>query len=116
MMEHAVYSVIPPQGCAAILWRDAAKAAERAPQAASALRLTAEDALHFGVVDEVILEPRGGAHRSYEGAAAAVKTALLRHLPEIEILGEEERLNARYDRFRRLGEFAEIEDEDLAGV
>jgi acetyl-CoA carboxylase carboxyl transferase subunit alpha len=117
MMEHAVYSVIPPEGCAAILWRDpAAKAAERAPRAAGALRLTAEDALHFGVVDEVIPEPRGGAHRSYEGAASAVRLALLRHLSEIEGLGEEERLNARYERFRRIGEFAEIEEGDLAGV
>jgi acetyl-CoA carboxylase carboxyl transferase subunit alpha len=116
MMEHAIYSVIPPQGCAAILWREDGKTAERALQAAGALKLTAEDALHFGIVDEVIPEPRGGAHRSYEGAAAAVTRALLRHLPEIEALGEAERLNARYQRFRRIGEFAEIEDADLAGV
>lgn len=116
MMEHAVYSVIPPQGCAAILWRDPAKAAERAPQAAGALKLTSEDALHFGIVDEVIPEPRGGAHRSYEGAAAAVKTALLRHLREIEALDSAERLNARYARFRRIGEFAEIEEGELNGI
>jgi acetyl-CoA carboxylase carboxyl transferase subunit alpha len=116
MLEHAVYSVIPPEGCAAILWRDAGKPSERAPQAAGALRLTAEDALHFGLVDEVIPEPRGGAHRSYQGAAIGVKSALLRHLTEIEAMGDEERLNARYDRFRRIGDFAEIEVGELASV
>jgi acetyl-CoA carboxylase carboxyl transferase subunit alpha len=116
MMEHAVYSVIPPQGCAAILWRDPGAASERAPEAASALRLTAEDALHFGVVDEVIPEPRGGAHRSFDGAAAAVKAALLRHLPALEAMSDDQRLTARYERFRRLGEYAEIEDGALAGI
>ncbi len=116
MLEHAVYSVIPPQGCAAILWRDPSRAAERAPEAAGALKLTAEDALHFAVVDEIIPEPRGGAHRSPEGAAAAVKAALGRHLPALLAEGVEQRLNARYDRFRRLGEFAEIDDEALAAV
>jgi acetyl-CoA carboxylase carboxyl transferase subunit alpha len=116
MLEHAVYSVIPPQGCAAILWRDPARAAERAPEAATALKLTSENALHFGVVDEIIPEPRGGAHRSPEGAAAAVKSTLLRHLPALEAMGGEQRLSARYDRFRRLGEFAEVEDVALAGM
>jgi acetyl-CoA carboxylase carboxyl transferase subunit alpha len=116
MLEHAVYSVIPPEGCAAILWRDAGKPAERAPEAASAQKLTAENALHFGIIDEIIPEPRGGAHRSYEGAAAAIKAALLRHLPELLALGEEQRLNERYERFRRIGEFAEIEDGALVEV
>jgi acetyl-CoA carboxylase carboxyl transferase subunit alpha len=116
MLEHAVYSVIPPQGCAAILWRDPARAAERAPEAATALKLTAENALHFGVVDEIIPEPRGGAHRSPEGAAAVVKDALLRHLPALEAMGDEQRLSARYDRFRRLGEYAEVEEGVLAGM
>lgn len=116
MMEHAIYSVIPPQGCAAILWRDAASAAERAPEAAAALRLTSEDALHFGAVDEVLPEPRGGAHRNPEAAADAVKAALLRHLPELDSMDAHQRLNARYERFRRLGEFAEIEDEALEEI
>jgi acetyl-CoA carboxylase carboxyl transferase subunit alpha len=116
MMEHAVYSVIPPQGCAAILWRDPARAAERAPEAASALKLTAENALHFGVVDEVIAEPRGGAHRSPEGAAAAVRAVVLRHLADLERLSDEQRLEARYERFRSLGEFAEVDDQALAEV
>jgi acetyl-CoA carboxylase carboxyl transferase subunit alpha len=116
MLEHAVYSVIPPEGCAAILWKDAGKAADRAAEAASGLKLTAENALHFGIIDEIIPEPRGGAHRSYEGAAAAVKGALLRSLPAVAALGEEQRLNARYERFRRIGEFAEIEDGVLAEV
>jgi acetyl-CoA carboxylase carboxyl transferase subunit alpha len=116
MMEHAVYSVIPPQGCAAILWRDPDTAAQRAPEAASALKLTSYDALHFGVVDEVIPEPRGGAHRSADGAAAVVKAALLHHLPELEAMTDDQRLTARYERFRRIGEFAEIEDDALAGI
>jgi acetyl-CoA carboxylase carboxyl transferase subunit alpha len=113
MLEHAIYSVIPPQGCAAILWRDAAKAAERAPEAARALRLTSEDALHFGVVDEIIHEPLGGAHRRPDMAAEAVKNALLHHLPALEVMTGQELLEARYGRFRRLGEFAEVEDEAL---
>src|SRR5439155_10544347 len=68
MLEHAVYSVIPPEGCAAIIWRDASRGAE----AAAALRLTAHDALHFGIVDEVLPEPLGGAHRNPAEAGATV--------------------------------------------
>jgi len=103
MLEHAVYSVIPPEGCAAIIWRDA----KLATSAAAALRLTAEDAWGFGVVDEIIPEPLGGAHRDYDASARAVKAALLRHLAEVQALSEAERMEARYQHFRRIGEFAE---------
>ena len=103
MLEHAVYSVIPPEGCAAIIWRDPA----RAPEAAEALRLTAEDARGFGVVDEIVPEPLGGAHRDYDGAARALKEAVLRHLAAVEALSPPERLEQRYRHFRCLGQFAE---------
>ena len=103
MLEHAIYSVIPPEGCAAIIWRDP----KLAPEAAAALRLTAEDAKSFGVVDEIVPEPPGAAHRDYDGAARAVKEAVLRHLAEVAALPERERLDQRYQHFRRLGVFAE---------
>lgn len=103
MLEHAIYSVIPPESCAAIIWRDA----KRGPEAAERLRLTAEDALRFGAVDEVIAEPLGGAHRDYDAAAKAVREAVLRHLDEVETMPVEERLERRYLRFRRLGEYSE---------
>lgn len=104
MLEHAIYSVIPPEGCAAILWRDAGKGAA----AAAALKLTAHDALHFGAVDEVIPEPLGGAHRNGVATAGLLKDAVERHLTELEPLGPDQLLTQRYLRFRRLGEFAEM--------
>jgi acetyl-CoA carboxylase carboxyl transferase subunit alpha len=103
MLEHAVYSVIPPEGCAAIIWKDA----KRGPEAAERLRITAEHALRFGVVDEVIAEPLGGAHRDYDRAAKAVREAVLRHLEEVERMPAAERLERRYLRFRRIGEYSE---------
>jgi acetyl-CoA carboxylase carboxyl transferase subunit alpha len=103
MLEHAIYSVIPPEGCAAIIWRDAS----RGPDAATALRLTAHDALHLGAVDEVLEEPLGGAHRNYAATATVVRDAVERHLGEVEALSKDQRLHQRYLRFRRLGEFAE---------
>jgi acetyl-CoA carboxylase carboxyl transferase subunit alpha len=105
MFEHAIYSVIPPEGCAAILWRDAS----RGPDAAEALRLTAHDALHFGIVDEVLPEPLGGAHRNPQDAGTTLRAAVERHLDELEAMTVEQRLNQRYLRFRRLGEFAEVQ-------
>jgi acetyl-CoA carboxylase carboxyl transferase subunit alpha len=105
MMEHAIYSVIPPEGCAAIIWRDAS----RGPEAAAALRLTAHDALHFGIVDEVLNEPLGGAHRNPPEAASSLRAAVLRHLDELETMTSQQRLNQRYERFRRLGDFAEVQ-------
>jgi len=103
MMENAIYSVISPEGCAAILWRDGAKG----HLAAEALKLTAADLLKLQVIDEVIPEPVGGAHRNYQKAAATVKEAVVRHLGELKDIPEERLLTERYQRFRRMGAFLE---------
>lgn len=100
-LEHAIYSVIPPESCAAIIWKDA----ERGPEAAEALRLTARHAHQAGVVDEVVPEPHGAAHRDYEGTASQLRAAVERHLTELEALPVPELLEARYQRFRKLGVF-----------
>jgi acetyl-CoA carboxylase carboxyl transferase subunit alpha len=101
MLEHSIYSVISPEGCAAILWKDAA----RKKDAAEALRLTASDLKEFRVVDEIVPEPPGGAHADPAGAAAAVGEAIERNLREIADLTPEERRERRYRRFRALGQF-----------
>lgn len=103
MMENAIYSVISPEGCAAILWRDGAKG----PLAAEALKLTATDLLNAGVIDEVIPEPVGGAHRDYHEAATNVKETVSRHIEELKGVTEENLLSERYRRFRRMGSFME---------
>jgi acetyl-CoA carboxylase carboxyl transferase subunit alpha len=100
MQEFAVYSVIPPEGCAAILWRDA----NRKVEAAAALKITAPDLLAMGVIDAIIPEPAGGAHNDDAGATGLVDQALQHALAEVSALSAEERLNARYDKFRRIGE------------
>ena len=102
MLENAYYSVISPEGCAAILWRDRA----RAPDAAAALKLTATDLLQLGVVDEAIEEPLGGAHRGAELAAQRVKASLLRFLKLTDGLPADTLLERRYERFRRMGAFS----------
>jgi acetyl-CoA carboxylase carboxyl transferase subunit alpha len=99
MMEHAVYSVISPEGCAAILWKDAA----RKKDAAEAMKITARDMKELGVTDETIPEPPGGAHADPAGAAAAVGEAIERHLKELLVLTPEERRERRYRKFRALG-------------
>ena len=99
MHEFAIYSVIPPEGCAAILWRDAGRKVE----AAEALRLTAPDLLGFGIIDEIIPEPTGGAHTNHELAAALLDTALERALAGITALSSESRLEARYRKWRNMG-------------
>jgi acetyl-CoA carboxylase carboxyl transferase subunit alpha len=99
MQEHAIYSVIPPEGCAAILWRDPAKKVE----AAEALKLTAPDLLKAGIVDEVIPEPIGGAHTDAPAAAKIVDAVLARTLAEVSALSSEARLDARYNKFRNMG-------------
>ena len=101
MMEHAVYSVISPEGCAAILWKDAS----RKKEAAEALKITAKDLKQLGVVDEVIPEPPGGAHADADGAAAAVGEAIDRHLTELLALDPEVRRDLRYRKLRALGQF-----------
>lgn len=102
MMEYATYSVITPEGCASILWRDAA----RAPDAAGQLRLLASDALQLGVVDEVVVEPPGGAHRRPQQAAALLAERLQHHLAELSTLSANALREQRYARFRRLGNLA----------
>jgi len=99
MMEHAVYSVISPEGCAAILWKDAS----RKKEAAEALKITAADLKQLGVVDEIVPEPPGGAHADPEGATSAVGEAIERHLADLVDLTPEERRERRYRKFRALG-------------
>ena len=101
MLEHSVYSVITPEGCAAILWKDAA----RKKEAADALKLTAADLQGFDVVDEIIPEPPGGAHADPPGATAAVGEAIERQLRPLLSQSPEERRDGRYRKFRALGRF-----------
>jgi acetyl-CoA carboxylase carboxyl transferase subunit alpha len=99
MQEYAIYSVIPPEGCAALVWRDASKKAE----AAEALKLTAPDLLGFGIIDEIIPEPIGGAHTDPEAAARLVDHVLVRTLAEVTALDSDTRLAKRYEKFRGIG-------------
>lgn len=103
MMENAIYSVITPEGCAAILWKDTAFA----PDAASGLRLTAQDLFDEGLIDKVVLEPEGGAHVQPEQAAAHLDVALQEALAMTLNLSLEQRLSARYQKLRRLGKWGE---------
>jgi acetyl-CoA carboxylase carboxyl transferase subunit alpha len=103
MLENSVYSVISPEGCAAILWRDRAEA----PRAAEALRITAGDCFELGIVDEVVPEPHGGAHRHPAEVATRVAEALARNLADLSGLGRPQLREDRYARFRRLGRFEE---------
>ena len=101
MLEHAIYSVISPEACAAILWKDAS----RKKEAAEALRHTAADLKQLDLIDEIIPEPPGGAHADPAGAAAAVGEAIERHLKELLELTPEERRERRYRKFRAMGRF-----------
>lgn len=104
MLEYAIYSVISPEGCAAILWGDAAKA----PEAAEVLKLTAPDLLNLGVIDGIIREPLGGAHRGHEETAGEIRTVLREHLETLTRLTPETLVAQRYERFRRMGVFEEV--------
>jgi acetyl-CoA carboxylase carboxyl transferase subunit alpha len=103
MLEHSIYSVISPEGCAAILWSDAAKA----PDAARAMRITAGDLKELGVVDEVIPEPVGGAHADPHRAAELLDSVLSRQLEELIRMDRDGRREARYEKFRKLGRFGQ---------
>ena len=105
MLEHAYYSVISPEGCAGILWKVATD--ETKPLAAEALGLTAKDLARLGVIDDVIPEPLGGAHRDHREMANTLKTYLLRYLRELGLLSTEELLEQRYQKFRRVGVYEE---------
>src|SRR5467141_4006961 len=103
MREHAIYSVISPEGCAAILWKDAAKA----PEAAAGMRVTAPDLLRLGVIDAIVPEPVGGAHRDWDAAAASLRAALRDQLTDLVPKSPETLVAERYETFRRLGAFEE---------
>ena len=104
MQEHAIYSVIPPEGCAAILWRDPEKGA----QAAAALRLTAKSALEFELIDEILPEPFGGAHRNVVEAAETVKKGIKKSLRKLDKMGAKKLKEHRYARFRAMGKFETV--------
>ncbi len=103
MLEHSIYSVISPESCSAILWKDQ----DHAKEAAEALRLTAKDMLSFKVVDEIVPEPTGGSHTDWDKAASLLKPVLLRNLEAIRHQSVEERLTARFEKFRHIGEHLE---------
>lgn len=103
MMEHSIYSVISPEGCASILWKDGSRAA----QAATVMKLRAPDILGLEVADEVVPEPGGGAHRNPAEAAVRLGEALRRHLAQLTAMSPDELIQQRYDKFRRLGAFLE---------
>jgi acetyl-CoA carboxylase carboxyl transferase subunit alpha len=103
MLEHAYYSVISPEGCAGILWRTATD--ETKPLAAAALKLTAKDLSRLGIVDDVIPEPLGGAQRDHREMANTLKTYLLRYIRELRLVPLDDLLEARYQKFRRMGVF-----------
>ena len=101
MLENTVYSVISPEGCASIMWRDASKA----EMAAAALKITAEDMKGLGLIDEIVPEPEGGAHQDHEGAARLLEPVLDRALKELSALPTNTLLEQRYQKFRRMGQF-----------
>lgn len=105
MLENSVYSVITPEGCAAILWKDAAMS----PQAAANLKLTAPDLLKLGIIDQIIPEPEGGAHEDWDRAAELLSESLLQSLQKVDAMSAQERSESRYRKFRMMGA------SDLAG-
>ncbi|MCG6955455.1 MAG: acetyl-CoA carboxylase carboxyltransferase subunit alpha [Gemmatimonadetes bacterium] len=104
MLEHAIYSVISPEGCAAILWRSA----EHREKAASALRLTAGNLVELGVCDEIVAEPVGGAHSDWDAAAAALAEALKRNVDQLSAVPTDELLRQRWDKYERMGAWREV--------
>lgn len=106
VLEYATYSVITPEGCASILWRDSSKADE----AAKALKITSQDLLEFKVIDEVIPEPLGGAHQDWDTAVSNVKEAILKNLKELESIPVNELVNQRIEKFGRMGQLTRSSD------
>lgn len=103
ILENAYYSVITPEGCAAILWKDGSKS----PDAAKALKITPEELIKFDLIEEIIPEPIGGAHLDHEAAADFLKASIIKNLDELCQLDAETLISQRYDRFRKLGRFLE---------
>lgn len=110
MFEHAVYTVATPEACAAILWKDAAKS----PQAAEALKITAVDLKNFGILDQLLPEPIGGAHSDPLKASEILKSALVENLAELSQMTSQERREQRYQKFRAIGVFSEAQPEPVA--
>jgi acetyl-CoA carboxylase carboxyl transferase subunit alpha len=104
ILENSFYSVISPEGCAAIMWRDASKA----ETAAVALRITANDLKELGIVDEIVPEPEGGAHTSYEGTARLLDAVIDRQLTVLTNESTKDLVNARYEKFRKMGQFFDL--------
>jgi acetyl-CoA carboxylase carboxyl transferase subunit alpha len=103
MFEHSVYTVISPEGCAAILWKDA----QQAPQAAMALKMTAPDLKELGILDQILPEPVGGAHSAPLEAAATLKAAIVQNLEMLSALTSQQRKDLRYQKFRQIGAFVQ---------
>lgn len=103
VLENAYYSVISPEGCAAILWKSSTKANE----AAESLKLTAQDLLRFGIIDEIIPEPLGGVHRDPEFTAKNIKISFKKHLDELSLLSKDELIQKRYEKYRKIGVISE---------
>lgn len=102
VLSNAYYSVISPEGCAAILWKDRA----RAPDAAKALKLTARELLDMGLIDEIVVEPLGGAHRDPQAMARTVKACVMKHLKELSAIAPDNLIEARYEKYRKIGVFS----------
>ncbi|ALS26898.1 subunit alpha of acetyl-CoA carboxylase carboxyltransferase [Paenibacillus sp. 32O-W] len=113
MLENAIYSVISPNGAASILWKDAS----RADQAAEAMKITAKDLKELGVIEEIVPEPKGGAHRDLALQAEYIKASIVRHLAELSAMSREELIADRYNKFRRIGRFREepVQSDSAAG-
>ena len=103
ILQHAYYSVISPEGCASILWRNSVKA----PEAAEALKINGEHLLKFGIVDEIVPESPGGAHKNPDQVAADLKGTILKHIKELSSLSKDELIQQRYNKFRSIGEVLE---------
>jgi acetyl-CoA carboxylase carboxyl transferase subunit alpha len=103
MLEHSIYSVIAPEGCAAILWKDGSKG----KVAAESLRMRAKDLHRLGVIDGVVPEPAGGAHRAPQKIAEALKGIIGKQILDLEAIGLEQLLSLRYEKFRKMGAFNE---------
>jgi acetyl-CoA carboxylase carboxyl transferase subunit alpha len=101
MLQYSIYSVISPEGCASILW----KSADKAEDAAEAMRITANSLNDFGLVDEVLMEPLGGAHRDPDGTADVIRNALLKHIADLERLPTDQLLAERQRRLASFGQF-----------
>ena len=102
MLENSIYSVISPESCSAILWKDQSHVRE----AAQSLKLTAQDLKRFGIVDEIVTEPPGGAHNDWDRTTAELSRVLSRHLEEVSALNPEDRIDSRHEKFREIGEYA----------